>query len=224
MASRKKDKHSSKKEEPTPVKLISISYHLRNYKPMRFHLHKMQVVTSIEEDDKIKIPKLADYYLYSLKYMKPKEVIESGRKSKTVNSAGTLRNIPISPAFMDYTFYLSRLANRFLWYLLTYEVDYLTNQFKFNKQTKYYWEEYCKQRELKDDDKVLYSERSLQNTMTELKDNHLVINISKSIYMLNPISVCKGGSYEQNKMVNEYAKAIIRKGKKVSLLLMPLLK
>jgi hypothetical protein len=220
MASRKKVKGSAAKGADTNTDIPSISYYLRKYRPMRFHLHKMQVVTSIEEDDDIKVLKHADYFLYSLKYIKPKVVIEIDRKRRTVETAGTLRNIPISPAFMDYTFNLSRLANRFLWYLLTYEVDYLTNQVKFNKQTKYNWKEYCNVRELTKDEEF-YSERSLQNTMTELKDNHIVINISKSVYMLNPIVVCKGGFYEQNKMVNEYAEAIIRNGKEVSLLIMP---
>lgn len=213
-------KKAIKKEEKTLTKIISISHHLRKHRKMRFIFHKMDVVTSIVEDDDVKMLKHASYYLYSLKYNKPKVILDSDRKPRTVASVGTLRNIPINATFIDYTYNLSRLANRFLWYLLTYEVDYSTNQFMFNKKTKHDWKGYCMIRELADEESM-YSERSLQNTMTELKDNNIVINIRKSVYMINPMLVFKGGFYEQNKMVNQYAELIINKGKEVTSLLTP---
>lgn len=213
-------KKAIKKKEETSTKIISISHHLRKRWQMRFIFHKMDVVTSIEEDEGVKLLRQANYYLYSLKYNKTKVILDSDRKPKAVASVGTLRNIPINATFIDYTFNLSRLANRFLWYLLTYEVDYSTNQFMFNKKTKHNWAEYCMVRELADEESM-YSERSLQNTMTELKDSNIVINIRKSVYMINPILVFKGGFYEQNKMVNQYAELIINKGKEVTSLLTP---
>lgn len=213
---------SSKKEDDTLVRMKSISHDLRKYWQSRFIFHPHQVVTKIIEDDGIKLLKHEQYYLHSIKYLKPKTIKDEDGRKRTVKTSGALRHIPVNATFIDYTFMLSRVANRFLWYLLTYEVDYLTNQFKFDKKVKHEWMVYCVKREQTGEEAV-YSGRTMQNVMTELRENNVVINISKSIYMVNPIMVCKGGTDDQNRMVNQYAEAIIKKGKEVSLFLMPTL-
>lgn len=144
-------------------------------------------------------------------------------KKVTITKSRTfLRHIPVNPEFCDYIFHIPSASVKFMMYALGFIVDYESNQFKYNGLTYEKYNRYCQQLNPGETSSKDISKRTLYNAIRDLEKYHIITNVTRGTYMINPLVACMGDSSRLSTMIKIYAQLLLDDNKDVEIWITPL--
>lgn len=236
MKSKKATSSSSSKKKialPKVETLESLSYALRRTQPSRFSQHKGLVAVRNEYDkDGYATPCKANFYCFTLrvKRMKMEKYRDEEGKMQIRNREylDSQRYLPVNVEIADYIMHLKPISTRLLFYILSFKIDYTTNFFKCNEQLIMNFISYCQHLRYKadkrTDEESPISEITVKKALRNLVDNNVITNVTRLLYMVNPMVACLGSLDVQTQRLNEYAQHLIKKDDVVDFCIMPVIK
>lgn len=122
----------------------------------------------------------------------------------------------IRPEYLAVSFNLEGCPRQLLDYIVHHELSPIKNTCRLNEQTISRFTEFC----------ALfgksYSPGTIRKSIRTLVENNAIQNVSRGVYMVNPL-IASCGNYDMRRaLINDYSKLLIDKGKDAILDFLPL--